>query len=270
MKKLTALLALLLALTLTGCILPDPAPQGTKPPAEEPATEAPAIQMPTTLPAEEETEPDPTQTEPSAVPETTEGAPTEPPFEAYLLKIRNGELPIYAGPGYDQKQVGAIRDKGTYTIVEEKQVRSPEMGLVTWGRLKSGAGWIDLADAKFENKGYCMDCGMEREDGADAKLCMGCGFEGGDHSYCDRCGAETTFRGDVDGLCEDCAAGDTGAAVPCKLCGKNCAYENVKGLCHDCWRNTPNRYCLKCGHGWFTETLTGKYSCEHCGYEFES
>ena len=271
MKKLTALLALLLALTLTGCILPEPPAVQTEPQKTETEATEPVVQLPSTAPAEDPTEPVSTETVPeTTAPAQTEVPATQAPFEPYLLKIRNAELPIYAGPGYDQKQVGAIRDKGTYTIVEEKQVRSPEMGLVTWGRLKSGAGWIDLADAKYENNGYCMDCGAEREENSQDKRCIGCGFEGGEHTYCDRCGADTTFRGDVEGLCEDCAAGDPKAPYACKLCGTECAYENVKGMCRTCWENTPNRFCLKCGNGWFTETVTGKCRCERCGYEFDS
>ena len=35
---------------------------------------------------------------------------------------------------------GAIRDRGTYTIVEEAKGE----GATLWGKLKSGAGWISL------------------------------------------------------------------------------------------------------------------------------
>lgn len=45
-------------------------------------------------------------------------------------------LNIRKGPGFEYEVVSQIRDKGTYTIVEEKD---------GWGRLKSGQGWISLS-----------------------------------------------------------------------------------------------------------------------------
>ena len=39
------------------------------------------------------------------------------------------------GPGTNYAVTGVIRDKGTYTIVDQSG---------TWGKLKSGAGWISL------------------------------------------------------------------------------------------------------------------------------
>lgn len=268
MKKRILLLVIVLALSLCGCVLPKSMMEQTTPPTtlapvpettQEPEVPETTAAIEATQPA---TEPDPT--------ETVQPQTTEPEFEPYLLKIRNAELPIFAGPGYEHDQVGAIRDHGTYTIVEEKQVRSTDAGLVIWGRLKSGAGWIDLADAKYAQNGYCMICGIEREEGNDSGICVGCGFGGGEHTYCDRCGKETTYRGDVDGLCEDCAAGDPKAPYHCSQCGKECGYANVRGMCYDCWKTTPNRYCIKCGQGWFTEVLTGGCECPRCGYEFES
>jgi len=43
------------------------------------------------------------------------------------------------GPGIQYAITGAINDKGTYTIVEMNG---------SWGRLKSGAGWIALEYVK--------------------------------------------------------------------------------------------------------------------------
>lgn len=54
----------------------------------------------------------------------------------YMVKIMADVLNIRQGPGTNYKVVGAIRDRGTYTIVEEN---------CGWGRLKSGAGWISLS-----------------------------------------------------------------------------------------------------------------------------
>jgi uncharacterized protein YgiM (DUF1202 family) len=48
-------------------------------------------------------------------------------------------LNIRKGPDANYAIVGAIKDKGVYTIVEESS---------GWGKLKSGAGWISLSYAK--------------------------------------------------------------------------------------------------------------------------
>lgn len=53
-------------------------------------------------------------------------------------------LNIRKGPGTNYGTNGAIRDKGTYTIVAE----SDGPGASKWGKLKSGAGWISLDYAK--------------------------------------------------------------------------------------------------------------------------
>lgn len=55
---------------------------------------------------------------------------------SYLVKVTADVLNIRKGPGTGYAVTGQIRDKGTYTIVEESN---------GWGRLKSGAGWISLA-----------------------------------------------------------------------------------------------------------------------------
>ena len=77
-------------------------------------------------------------------------APAEPPAGVpYTEKISRWDQRIYAGPGYDYECVGTVRETGVYTIVEE--VRDEEGSL--WGKLKSGAGWVDLTD--------CRDTGKE-------------------------------------------------------------------------------------------------------------
>ena len=62
-----------------------------------------------------------------------------PEFTEYQVKVTTAALRIRAGAGITYKQVGMIRDKGVYTIIEEKKVAG-----VTWGFLKSRAGWICL------------------------------------------------------------------------------------------------------------------------------
>lgn len=49
------------------------------------------------------------------------------------------DLNIRVAAGVKNKKVGTIRDKGTYTIIATKKVDG-----VTWGKLKSGVGWISI------------------------------------------------------------------------------------------------------------------------------
>lgn len=62
-----------------------------------------------------------------------------PSSPGYMVKVTVDELNIRAGAGVEYKINGVIKDKGTYTIVEEKM-----NGTTKWGKLKSGAGWISL------------------------------------------------------------------------------------------------------------------------------
>ena len=57
------------------------------------------------------------------------------PPAPYLVKVTVNKLNIRGGPGTSYKIQGAITDKGTYTIVDTQG---------EWGKLKSGAGWINL------------------------------------------------------------------------------------------------------------------------------
>jgi hypothetical protein len=71
----------------------------------------------------------------------TQPAPSTPATKptSYLVKVTASALNYRSGPGTNYKINGCIRDKSTYTIVEEKN---------GWGKLKSGAGWICLAYTK--------------------------------------------------------------------------------------------------------------------------
>ena len=62
---------------------------------------------------------------------------------SFLVRVK-GDLNIRTGAGVAHNVVGCITDKGTYTIVET--AKASDGG--TWGRLKSGAGWINIG-AKF-------------------------------------------------------------------------------------------------------------------------
>ena len=62
----------------------------------------------------------------------------------YLVKVTASSLNIRKGAGTNFAKAGCIKDKGVYTIVEEKD----GAGASKWGRLKSGAGWISLDYAR--------------------------------------------------------------------------------------------------------------------------
>ena len=72
--------------------------------------------------------------------ETT--APTEtaaPGFREYTVRIEDPEKLIYCGAAFIFDAVARIEEAGVYTIVAEQD---------GWGKLKSGAGWIDLSRAE--------------------------------------------------------------------------------------------------------------------------
>ena len=93
--------------------------------------------------------------ETSAPAETTLPPVTEPVIETtapvettataareYTLRIEDPETMLYAGPAFLSGAVAMVEEAGTYTIVEESLDRDGN----TWGRLKSGAGWICLTE----------------------------------------------------------------------------------------------------------------------------
>ena len=67
---------------------------------------------------------------------------TEPAFREYTHRIEDPETMIYAGPAFLSGAVAMVEEAGTYTIIEEAQDRDGN----TWGKLKSGAGWICLTE----------------------------------------------------------------------------------------------------------------------------
>lgn len=133
MRHFTSALLLLLtvAILFAGCSEAVPAEPTDAPVAlAEAPTEVPT-ELPTEVPTEAPTE-----------------APTEPvPPETelpYLQKIPRPDQSIFDGPGYDYIFSGTVKESGTYTILEE--VWDNEGNL--WGRLKSGAGWVDLSEIR--------------------------------------------------------------------------------------------------------------------------
>ena len=67
---------------------------------------------------------------------------TAPAAREYTLRIEDPETMIYAGPAFLSGAVAMVEEAGTYTIVEESLDRDGN----TWGKLKSGAGWICLTE----------------------------------------------------------------------------------------------------------------------------
>ena len=142
-------MGLLAALLLTGCMA-KPDDPATVPTETEHLTED-NIPAESRLPVQtEESIPDTTQ-EPT-VGETEEPAATTEPSSAaegefeppYLLYIPRADQSIYDGPGYDYVFVDTVRQRGTYTIVEEAADTEGNL----WGRLKSGIGWVDLTEIR--------------------------------------------------------------------------------------------------------------------------
>lgn len=147
MKKLVCILLVLL---LCGCAA-----------VEEPATTIPTTAGPTTSATTAAT-----AESTAAATEATTAATTEPaavPTQAaslpYLLKIPSRDEKIYSAPAYQGELVGYVGEAGTYTIVEEYT----ENGIL-WGKLKSGAGWVNVTDIR-ENTDLYISVG---EGGKDA------------------------------------------------------------------------------------------------------
>lgn len=65
-------------------------------------------------------------------------------FTPYLQRITRPDEPIFDGPGYDAGYVSTVREAGVYTIVGEALDEEGNL----WGRLKSGAGWLDLTHVR--------------------------------------------------------------------------------------------------------------------------
>ena len=121
------------------------------PSAEPEPAETPEVTPPPPPPTPELT-PEPTpNAKPTPTPEVTPPAPTEKPvFEEYLV-VLGEEIRAYEGPSYHNGYTGFIvGQSGTYTIVEERWDDEGHL----WGRLKSGAGWVDLTEIRAERPAF--------------------------------------------------------------------------------------------------------------------
>ena len=130
-----------LALLLAGCREVPAAPAETTLPAQTTLPEETTVPVHTTVPVETTLPPEtavPTEPVPTTAP--TEPVATESGSLPYLQFIQRADQSIFDGPSYDYALVGTVQQRGTYTIVEETWDYEGNL----WGRLKSGAGWVDL------------------------------------------------------------------------------------------------------------------------------
>lgn len=152
MKRWIALcLALVMALSLVACT--ESTERDRKHHRDEKESEveasqtspAESAQSDTQLPAADAPPVEPTE---EPVEEPTEVETPAPEQTGYLQRIERPDQTIYKGPSYDYGVAGVVEKTATYTIVEE---RVDDEGIL-WGRLKSGAGWVDLDDVRKRNK----------------------------------------------------------------------------------------------------------------------
>lgn len=73
-------------------------------------------------------------------------------YKTGLYKVNVGDLNIRKGPGTNHGINGVITNRGTYTIVEIQNG--------SWGKLKSGAGWINISNS------YCSYVGATSAGGS--------------------------------------------------------------------------------------------------------
>lgn len=79
-------------------------------------------------------------------------APVAPSLP-YLVRVKIPNLRIRKGAGVDKTFTNIYTGKGVFTIVEEAQGAINSKGQIgTWGKLKSGAGWICLAFSEYTER----------------------------------------------------------------------------------------------------------------------
>lgn len=204
---------------------------------------------------------------------------TAPAFESYIFKLTNPWVQIYNGPGYSYGGCGEIIDQGSYTIVEESVQYFDSGRTVTWGRLKSGAGWICLDDARLNPEGgppyRCTECGRADVYISRYALCEDCYNKvNAENGQCERCGIyfpfpsddlrchycfaceecgvyihEYGYVGPEASICFGCNYNNQVAKVYCKICGTDCSFRGtIDGMCDDCYdAQSTTAYCTLCG-----------------------
>jgi uncharacterized protein YgiM (DUF1202 family) len=63
-----------------------------------------------------------------------------PAANSFKVKVKVAELNYRAGAGTEYKVNGVIKKNEIYTIVDTAKANDGD----TWGKLKSGAGWINI------------------------------------------------------------------------------------------------------------------------------
>lgn len=307
-RKILASLCLMLALCfLFGCS--NPYREDTQPTAQPPQTDTSAevSTNSTTIPVTA------APTEAATIPVTV--APTDPAVEeptaqvtepvtpdGYTVKISYYKLAIHTGPGYSFPVIDHITDQGTYTIVDESTERLGNGVTTTWGKLKSGAGWINLDDAAnptsdpvmcedcqksaqevpVSRYGYCDDC-HAKNGVADYGKCEVCGdsingvavnlFNGKrcfSCHICDECGEKITedeffFYGAY--ICSSCYYYSQVPEVFCIVCGIDCSFSGTtNGMCDDCYYidQLPPQVCDVCGITFKVDTIPTNGECPDC------
>lgn len=178
MKKVLPFLLALCLLTLAACVSAEnPKPTGTLPTTQSPTESTAAAE--TTEDTQATTAP---ATEPPTVP-TTEGTTSPPEVSAlsYLVEILRTDFPIHSGPGYDYPQTTTVKVATLYTIVEEFWDSEGNL----WGKLKSGAGWVDLS-LNAKEAGSMPPVTVSR---ADPQL-----LAGGNYHYCSADSSEYAYE----------------------------------------------------------------------------
>lgn len=108
-----------------------------------------------------------------------EGFDTAAVFEPYIIEVTNPKLSIYDAPTYDANIVGEITDNSRYTIVEEYCDPFDSPAYFTWGKLKSGLGWVNLHDATMPDDpfydGISAD-GIGNDEDTPNVWCPNCGY----------------------------------------------------------------------------------------------
>lgn len=79
--------------------------------------------------------------------------PENTKYEPGIYKVNDAALNIRKRPNVDSEIVGTIRDQGSYTVTEIQNT--------SWGRLLSGAGWVNCHTA------YCRYAGPAKEKSAE-------------------------------------------------------------------------------------------------------
>ena len=67
----------------------------------------------------------------------TKVTPRPVPKGDFMIKVTTNELNVRLGPGTNHKVISVVKKGGVYTITEVNG---------SWGRLKSGLGWINISD----------------------------------------------------------------------------------------------------------------------------